>query len=168
MRTVCALAMLMAVTGAVEVAAADKIAVFPLEVPDFIAEGEYLPKPAKEGPRAKLATDELTKLVAATGKYEVVDLNAFAADLKKAQPLYKCNGCAGDLAKTIGARYMMTGIVEKGSDTLFNMSLQLADVEADKVVALGSTIIQGNTDEMWLRGVRYLMKNRIDPKEEGK
>lgn len=155
-------------TSGVAARAADKIAVFPLEVPDVIADGEYIAKPAKEGPRAKLATDELTALLAASGKYEVVDIGPFAADLKTAQPLHKCNGCADDLARKMGARYMVTGIVEKGSDTLFNMSLQLADVEAGKVVRMGSTIIQGNTDDMWLRGVRYLMKNRLDPKEEGK
>lgn len=160
-----ALLLLMSGTAA---CAAEKIAVFPLEVPDFIADGEYIPKPAKEGPRAALATTELRSLVAGSGKYEVVDLGAHAAEIKEAQPLHKCNGCAIDLAKKFGARYALTGLVEKASDTLFNMSLELTDVEAGKVVRLGSTVLQGNTDDTWLRGVRWLMKNRIDPKDEGK
>lgn len=148
--------------------AAEKIVVFPLEVPDFIAEGEYIPKPAKEGPRAGLATDELRSLIAATGQYEVVDLSPYAAELKEAQPLYKCNGCAVDLAKKYGARYAVMGLVEKASDTLLNMNLEVVDVVEGKVVQRGSTIIQGNTDDMWLRGVRWLMKNRIAPKDTPK
>lgn len=157
-----------AVCAASAAGAADKVAVFPLEVPDFIAEGEYIPKPAKEGPRAALATDELRALMAKTGKYEVIDLAPHAAAVKDAQPIHKCNGCEIELARKLGARYAMTGLAEKASDTLFNISLRLVDVDTGAPVRLGSTIVQGNTDDMWLRSVRYLMKNRIDPKDETK
>lgn len=153
---------------AASAAAAEKVAVFPIEVPDFIAEGEYIPKPAKEGPRAAQATDELRLLMAKTGRYEVIDLAPHAAAVKDAQPIHKCNGCEVDLAKKLGARYVMTGLAEKASDTLFNISLRLVDVETGAPVRLGSTIVHGNTDDMWLRSVRYLMKNRIDPKDETK
>lgn len=142
--------------------AAPKIVVFPLEVPDRIHEGEFLARPdAADQPRIAIATDELRRLIAATGRFEVVDLAPLAAELATAQPLHKCNGCDIELARKAGADVMVMGLVEKASDVLLNMSIEMRDVASGKPIRIGGTVIQGNTDDMWLRGVRWIAKNRL-------
>lgn len=142
--------------------AGQRVAVFPLEVPDQIHEGEFLPRANKEDqPKIALATDELRRLIAAGGRYEVVDLAPIAADLKAAQPLHKCSGCDIELARKAGADVVVTGLVEKASDVLLNMQIQMRDVATGKVIRAGGTVIQGNTDDMWLRSVRWIAKNRL-------
>lgn len=148
-------------TPAVAVAV-PKVAVFPFEVPDVIREGEFLPRPnTQDQPRIALATSELRKLLAAGGRYDVIDLSPLAAELKAAQPLHKCNGCDMDLARKASADVVVTGLVEKASDVLLNMQIEMRDVASGKVIRTGGTVIQGNTEDMWLRSVRYLVKNRL-------
>lgn len=150
-------------------AAATKVAVFPIEVPDQIREGEFIPRPNTEDkPRIALATDELRRLLSAGGRYEVVDLTPLAAEVEKAQPLHKCNGCDIELAHKAGADVVVTGLVEKASDVLLNMSIEMRDVASGKVVRMGGTVIQGNTDDMWLRSVRWIVKNRLLNEEAAK
>lgn len=139
-----------------------KVAVFPFEVPDVIREGEFLPRPnTADQPRIAMATDELRRVIGATGRYELIDLAPLAGDLKAAQPLHKCNGCDLELARKAGAAIVVTGVVEKASDVLMNMSIQMRDVATEKIVRTGGTVIQGNTDDMWLRSVRWIAKNRL-------
>lgn len=152
-------ALLPSLWGVAEAAPARKAAVFPFEVPDVIEQGEFLPKPSKEGPKIALATDELRKLLAASGRYEVIDLAALATEIKAAQPLHKCNGCEADLAKNAGADVLVVGLVEKASDVLLNMTIEIRDVASGKAERVGSIVVQGNTDDMWLRSVRWLCKN---------
>ncbi len=143
-----------------------KLAVFPLEVPDVIRDGEYLPRPNTEDqPRIAMATAELARLLGEGGRYEVVDLGPLAAELKAAQPLHKCNGCEMDLARKAGADLLVLGLVEKASDVLLNMSIEIKDVASGKPVRIGGTVIQGNTDDMWMRSVRYIVKNRLISQE---
>ena len=149
-------ALLPSLWGVAEAAPARKAAVFPFEVPDVIEQGEFLPKPSKEGPKIALATDELRKLLAASGRYEVIDLAALATEIKAAQPLHKCNGCEADLAKKAGADVLVVGLVEKASDVLLNMTIEIRDVASGKAERVGSIVVQGNTDDMWLRSVRWL------------
>lgn len=139
-----------------------RVAVLPFEVPDVIREGEFLPRPnTQDVPKIATATAELRKLLGESGRYEVVDLTPLAADLKAAQPIHKCNGCDVDLAKKAGADIVVTGLVEKASDVLLNMSIEIKDVASGKPVRIGGTVIQGNTDDMWLRSVRWIVKNRL-------
>lgn len=142
--------------------AAPKVAIFPVEVPDVIREGEFLPRPNKDdAPRIALATAELRRLLAETQRFEVIDLAPLATELKAAQPLHKCNGCDIDLARKAGADVVVTALVEKASDVLLNMSIEMKDVPSGKLMRIGGTVIQGNTDEMWLRSVRWIAKNRL-------
>jgi hypothetical protein len=156
----CVLTLLLPVT--VGAHAAPKVAVFPLEVVEPVGDGFSLPKKnVAEAARIKLATEELSKALAASGRFEVVDLSAMAKEIADKAPLYKCNGCETDLAKKAGAEIAVVGIIDKGSETLLNMAIELHDADTGKVRRAGSIVVQGNTDEMWLRSVRWLVKNRL-------
>ena len=49
--------------------------------------------------------------------------------------------------------------MQKVSNLILNINLQLRDVATGKLVQAASTDIRGNTDESWEHGIRYLIKN---------
>ncbi len=62
---------------------------------------------------------------------------------------------------------LYTGLVDKASDTLLNMRIMEIDVASGSIETRGNVVIQGNTDEAWLRGVRWLMKNKLPAETKG-
>ena len=149
--------------------AAPKAAVFPFEIIEPVGDGFSLPKKNPvEKARIQLATEALIKHLVESGHFDVVDMAGLAKDIADKAPLYKCNGCETDLAKKAGAEIAVVGTIDKASETLLNMTIEMHDAETGKVRGRGSTVIQGNTDEMWLRSVRWLVKNRLGTSEEQK
>ncbi|MEJ1160806.1 DUF3280 domain-containing protein [Prosthecomicrobium sp. N25] len=111
--------------------------------------------------RLGLATAELRRLVAEKGDQAVVDLAPMAEKLKDAAPLHKCNGCDADLAREAGADFAVLGKVQKLTPVLVHIDIAVRDVAADTVVRTMSVDVNGDTDEMWVRGVRWLFRNRF-------
>lgn len=145
--------------------AATKVAVFPVEIVIALQQDDIMGIPKKATPeeahRLELVTAELKKLLKADGRYELVDTAPLAADIEKATPLYDCNGCAADLTQKLGAQLAVTAFVEKASATLLNLNLFVTDTAADNAVRGMTVTITGNTDSSWLRGMRWLVKNRL-------
>ena len=145
-----------------------KAIIFPFGLIDIMQQFEIgiMPKGVdpEEKRRLGLITDELTKLVKETGRYEVLDPAPIAEEIEKASPIFKCNGCEDDLAKKVGADVAFIGTVRKASDVLFTVSVYIRDVNTGRVTSQASSEIYGNTDPMWLRSVRYLMDRRLFPK----
>jgi hypothetical protein len=145
--------------------AAQKAVIFPFDLIDQQQQFEIGlmptgPKPEDQR-RLKIITDELTRLIKESGKYEVVDSAPIAKDIDDKSPMYKCNGCEDDLAKKVGADVAFIGTVRKASDVLFTVSVYVRDVANQKVVHQGSSEIYGNTDAMWLRAVNYIVERRL-------
>lgn len=116
----------------------------------------------EQAARLKLVNAELTRLLVASGEMAPVDLAPSAARMEELAPFFKCNGCEGEVAAAAGARLEAVGVIRKVSNLILSLSLQVKEVgTSDKVVRAGQVDIRGNTDESWLRGVRYLVKNRI-------
>jgi hypothetical protein len=143
--------------------ASQKIAVFPFDIRDIGQEGEVVPTYQPEDiRRMKLVADELKTLLAKSGRYEVVDLSPLANEVEAASPFSKCDGCEAPLAKRAGADLAVTGHVEKVSDALISLQLFARDAETGKLTKSMSAEIRGNTDELWLHGIRWLWKNRFN------
>lgn len=144
--------------------AAQKTAVFPFDMRDAQQEGELVPQfQAEDLRRLKLVADELKELFRKDGGYEVVDLGPFEQDVEKAMPFSKCDGCDRDIAAKAGADLAVTGFVDKLSDALISLQLFVRDVKSGEMKKTMSAEIRGNTDELWLHGVRWLWRNRISP-----
>lgn len=141
--------------------AGPKAAIFPFELIDVSLEGQYLGRRADETQRLALATGELRKLAARDAGYEVLDLSGVAPDIAKAAPLYKCSGCAVDLARKLDADIAITCTVRKVSNLVLEVHLIVADVASGKVTRIHRVELRGNTDETWLRGVRRLVANHL-------
>jgi hypothetical protein len=128
----------------------------------FIGAGK--PSPAEQA-RLQAINDELRNILAADGEHEVIDNSPIAKDIEAAAPIVDCNGCEIDLAKKLNGEVLYTGLVDKASETLLNMRIMEIDVATGQLKRAGNVVVQGNTDEAWLRGVRWLMKNKL-PAEE--
>ena len=93
--------------------------------------------------------------------YELVDLEPERKKIDGRANLAKCNGCDSRIAASLGADYSLVGEVQKISNLIIAMNLQLRDAETGEMVKGGVVDIRGNTDDSWMRGMRYILKNRI-------
>ena len=93
--------------------------------------------------------------------FEVVDIAPLAQDLASIGSLHGCNGCELQLARRIGAEFAALGWVQKVSNLILNINLQVREVATGRLIQAGTVDIRGNTDETWRRGLRYLLERRI-------
>jgi len=151
--------------------AEQKAVIFPFDLIDQQQQFEIglMPKgiDPEEKRRLGVITEELTKLIKKSGRYEVVDTAPIAALIEEKSPMYKCNGCEDDLAKKVGADIAFIGTVRKASDVLFTVSVYIRDISNERVVKQGSSEIYGNTDAMWLRAVDYVVDRRLFKEKVG-
>jgi TolB-like protein len=151
-----------AATGATTAMASPTVAIFPFELLDSSQEGELFVKVRpEETKRLELLTNELKARLSASGQFQIANTDALAGELKAAAPLFKCNGCESDLAKKTGANLVMLGLVQKFSDTLLAVNIQVIDAETGVLKNAFSSGVQGNTDDAWVRGVSYIVRNRL-------
>jgi len=151
-------------------AAAQKAAVFPFQLVIPLKEEDFFSGSAKpseaEQARLKLAHEEFTKLMTASGQFEFLDLTPMAAEIEAKSPIQDCKGCEIDFAKRVGAEIAYVVVVEKASDTVLNMNVSEIDVGRAGVLRSFAAVVQGNTDSAWLGGVRWMVKNRLIAKKE--
>lgn len=145
--------------------AGQKLAIFPVDMSMPRTEEDFFrgvsgPSP-EEKARLSMAEAELTKRLAADGRYEILDMKPFAEEIEAARPIFECNGCEVDIAAKAKADLVMTSLVDKISETHLSLTVAIIDVAQSKLVSSDSVLIQGNTDESWLHGVRWLTKNRL-------
>lgn len=115
--------------------------------------------------RLIVTRDQLAEAFAREGLYRVVDL-APAAELmkrlKSEQRLHECNGCELDIAKVVNADRVLVGWVQKVSNLILNLNIQIEDTATGAVVLITSVDMRGNTDESWRRSVSYLVRRMVE------
>jgi hypothetical protein len=120
------------------------------------------PEPTHPDESARLATiADIARADLAKHGYEIVDTAPVADEIANLRPLRDCNGCELDLAKELGADLAALGWVQKVSNLILNINLQIRDVRTGQLVHAASADIRGNTNESWEHGIRYLIKNRL-------
>ncbi len=149
--------------------AAPKTAVFPFDLHDTSQDGEMVPQINTEDlRRLKVVADELKALMQKDGSYDVVDLTHLDAEIDKASPFNQCDGCEVPIAAKAGADLVVTGFVDKFSDALISLQLFVRDVKKGELKQSMSVAVIGNTDELWLHGIRWLWRNKLKPQEQPK
>ncbi|MFO1073926.1 MAG: DUF3280 domain-containing protein [Geminicoccaceae bacterium] len=136
--------------------AAETIALFPFDLVNTSLE----PTRPEETARLGQLTARAGERLAAAG-YRLVDMGPVAEAIAQAAPLRDCNGCELDLARRLGAQLAAIGWVQKVSNLILNLNLQIRDVATGRLVKGASVDIRGNTDESWQRGIAYLIDRRI-------
>jgi hypothetical protein len=147
---------LVALSASAAPAAERKVALFDFGLVNTSMEPTRPDETARLGGLRAIAADELAKR-----GFAIVDTAPIAGEAAKVRALHDCNGCELDLARGLGAELAAVGWVQKVSNLILNLNLQVRDVATGTLVHAGSVDIRGNTDESWRRGVTYLINRRI-------
>jgi len=136
-----------------------KLAVFDFELIDTSLPGEfYGSKPELE--RLQRIADQLRRELADSGRFQLLDIAPVNAAAHGSN-LQACGGCDVKLAGQLGADLEITGIVQKVSNLILNLSIFLRDVHTENLLMVASVDMRGNTDESWSRAMSWLVRNRL-------
>jgi hypothetical protein len=138
-----------------------KAAVFDFELIDTSLEGEKRGVDPAETARLVRISEALREGLAKSGHYDVVPIAPAAAEIASAGYLRSCNGCDVRIARTLGADLAVTGQIQKISTLILSLMIYVRDAETGAMLKVASADIRGNTDESWLHGVRWLVRNRL-------
>lgn len=133
------------------------VAVFPFELADTSGE---VPGPGREA-RLALATQALARTLEQSRRYRPVDLGPYAAAVAATAPRYACDGCWLAVARESGAALAVVPYVHKLSTLISTMHIWVADLSTGRYVAHLQGQIRGDTDAAYLRGVDFLIEDRL-------
>jgi Protein of unknown function (DUF2380) len=145
-----------------------KIAVFPIELEDFSAGAAYVAPDDIDREQLRLSTEEVRRLIAASGRYQLVDLSAVNEQAAKAGKLRECEGCEARIAAGLDADQSMIGIVTRITRTEYTVTYKLRDARSGTIVAVGQTDLRMGANVAWSRGARWLIENRLLAQAQGK
>lgn len=158
----------LATTSEMTVASDDKsdakalgLAVFDFELEDFSAGGPLAGESRAETARLKRVTEAARRLLAHSGRYALVDTASSPDRNLREHWLRKCNGCEADIARELGADQSFVGIVQKLSVLVHTLRFVVRDARTGEVVWNIQTDLRGDTDEAWLRSVKFLMEEQF-------
>lgn len=119
--------------------------------------------------RLRNATSQLQRELAERGLYRVVDTApalALLTTLRNQQEyMYRCDDCAVQVGRQLGVELVMGCWVQKVSELILNVNVQIVDVKAEKVIFSKSVDMRGNDDVSWTRAVRYLVRDMAEKRE---
>lgn len=138
-----------------------KIAVFDFELDDRSAGGGIIAQDAIDSEHLRKSSEEARRMLAASGRYAVVDTASAADDLISAGGVRHCNGCEGRLAKALGADQSMAGIVTRVNRTEYTLQVLVRDSDTGAILSNDFTGLRMGANYAWPRGVKWLMNNRI-------
>lgn len=151
-------ALTLLLVSALPALAADRVALLPFELMNTSLE----PTRPDETERV-LLLDRLVGERMAQAGLTMVDSAPVAVEMAGIGSLRGCNGCERDLGRKLDADFVVIGWVQKVSNLILNLNLQVRDVASGAIVSAASVDIRGNTDESWRRGAIYLLEHRILP-----
>jgi hypothetical protein len=131
-------------------------AVFDIELIDTSGEqgtGDHADRIAK-------ASAVLRDRLAEAG-YRPVDLAPFAGRIEAIGHRYSCDGCLRDIAADAGAAVVVTAAVHKVSSLILTIDIAIETVPDGRRIAAGTADIRGDNDRSWIRGVEWLVRNRL-------
>ena len=69
----------------------------------------------------------------------------------------QCYGCDTRMGEELDADYVLVGEIQKVSNLILAMNLQLRAVPGGETIAARSAEIRSNTDDSWRRGMRLIL-----------
>ena len=138
-----------------------KIAVFPFELEDFSAGAGYVPPDDIDREQLRLSTEEARRLIAASGRYQLVDVSAVSNQAAKAGKLRDCDGCDARIAAGLNADQSMIGIVTRITRMEYAVTYKIRDARSGALVDVKQTDLRMGANVAWSRGARWLIENRL-------
>ena len=138
-----------------------KMAVFPFELEDFSAGAAYVPPDDIDREQLRLSTEEARRLIAASGRYQLVDVGAVSNEAAKAGKLRDCDGCEARIAAGLDADQSMIGIVTRITRMEYAVTYKVRDARTGALVDVKQTDLRMGANVAWSRGARWLIENRL-------
>ena len=138
-----------------------RIAVFPFELEDFSAAAAYVPPDDVDREQLRLSTQEARRLIAESGRYRLVDVDAASDQAARAGKLHECGGCEAKIAAGLDADQSMIGIVTRISRTDYAVTYKIRDTRSGELVAVEQTDLRAGANSAWSRGARWLIQRRL-------
>jgi hypothetical protein len=138
-----------------------KMAVFPFELEDFSAGAGYVPPDDIDREQLRLSTEEARRLIAASGRYQLVDVSTVNDQAAKAGKLRDCDGCDARIAAGLDADQSMIGIVTRITRMEYAVTYKVRDARSGAIVAVAQTDLRMGANVAWSRGARWLIENRL-------
>lgn len=127
------------------------------------------PDPGREADQQRrlgMIHAQMQEALAQEGLYRIVDAAPAGALLERLRGqhefLYRCQGCKAEAGAALGVDLVVVGWVQKVSNLILNINIEIRDVREDRLVLTKSVDIRGNTDETWTRGVRYMVRDMVE------
>jgi hypothetical protein len=125
--------------------------------------------PFPEGPaRLAMISRRIREKIESEHLYEVVDATPVAgliASVRKTQNLLNCSGCELEIARRAGADRILLGWVQKVSNLILNVNIEIRDAKTGETVLGKSVDLRGNTDVSWQRGVDFLVRDMVEKRQ---
>ena len=144
-----------------------KLAIFDFELLDTSLEGEVRGPQADEHDRLMLISDQVRRQLTESGKFQLLDVSPVKAAAEGSN-LQACGGCDVQYAQRIGADLVITGVMNKISTLILNLTIFVRDVHTGQLITAMNADFRGNTDESWTRATSYLVRNRLLAPNYGK
>ena len=157
-----------ATAGEPDASAPRMAAVMEFELIDDMRDYERPEVKDAQNRRIGLISDALRQELLQRGMYRIADNGAAArliSDLKARQDLRDCNGCEIDIGKALGADVIIIGWVQKVSNLILNINIEVKEVSTGRMLYVKSVDLRSNSDNSWLRGIRFMV-NSIEEKKQ--
>jgi Protein of unknown function (DUF2380) len=138
-----------------------KIAVFPFELMDLSAAAPYVAPDDIDREQLRLSTEEARRLIAESGRYQLVDLGAVNEQIAKAGQLRECEGCEAGIAAGLAADQSMIGIVTRITRMEYAVTYKIRDTSSGALVDVQQTDLRMGANVAWSRGARWLIERRL-------
>jgi hypothetical protein len=134
--------------------AAPTVAAFDRELIDTSLEGATYGPHADQAARLASLGSALPDRLAKSGRVDVVDIAPVAAQTHTAN----LQACDAQFAHEVGARFSVTGTVQKVSNLILNVTLAVRDADSGRLISAKSVDMRGNTDESRSRALDWLVR----------
>ncbi len=106
-------------------------------------------------------TNQVRRLFAQSGRYEVIDIGSAEPDAVRARTLHDCGGCDAGIALKAGAAQSLVGIVRRISRTEYTLRFQIRDARTGAIVSKGDSGLRMGANYSWSRGAVRLINDGL-------
>ncbi len=119
--------------------------------------------------RLKMIEAEFRAQIGQRGLYTLVDNAPHQALIDRVRSavefVYRCPPCVDEIGAGMGTRYVAVGWVQKVSNLILNVNIEIREVASKRVALVKSVDMRGNNDESWIRAIRFLVRDMDDKRK---
>ena len=156
----CAIALFAALAARADPATV-KLALFDFELKDFSGGAGIAGDPAADLKHLDDVTSMVRQLIAASGRYALVDVAGAEGEGVKDRSLRECHGCEAAIAEKLGADQSFLGIVTRITRTDYVVSFLIRDARTGAVILTRTSDLRIGADYSWDRGARALIRDHL-------